>query len=149
MPHEFHLSIQDASIHPLPSRGTMRRWVAATLRRRAHVTLRFVDSTEGRRLNQRFRMRDYATNVLTFAYPEMRPLQGDIVVCVPVAKREATERGITLLRHCAHLVVHGALHMQGYDHESDDDAEKMENLETRIMKTLGYPDPYADHQSLD
>ncbi len=106
--------------------------------------MRFVGTTEGRRLNRQFRAKDYATNVLTFAYCDHTPLQGDVVVCVPVAKREAAKRGITLYRHCAHLIVHATLHMQGYDHEQAAEAEKMEALETRIMRTLGYPDPYAD-----
>lgn len=104
--------------------------------------MRFVGTAEGRRLNRDYRGRDYATNVLTFAYGEHPALAGDIVVCVPVAKREAAQRGITLYRHCAHLIVHGTLHMQGHDHEQDQEAERMEALETRIMKALGYPNPH-------
>ncbi|MFN0314466.1 MAG: rRNA maturation RNase YbeY [Burkholderiales bacterium] len=144
MPRELRLSVQDATKGVrLPSRTTLRRWIAAALRRPAEITLRFVGTAEGRRLNRDYRGRDYATNVLTFAYSEHPALAGDIVVCVPVAKREAAELGITLYRHCAHLIVHGTLHMQGYDHEQDQEAEKMEALETRIMKSLGYPGPYA------
>ena len=116
--------------------------MAAALRRRAEVTVRFVGSAEGRRLNRDYRGLDYATNVLTFAYSGRAALAGDIVVCVPVAKREAAQRGITLYQHCAHLIVHGTLHMQGYDHEQDQEAEQMEALETRIMNSLGYPSPY-------
>lgn len=149
MPADLRLSIQDASTHTLPCRGTLRRWVSAALRRSAHVTLRFVDLAEGRRLNKQYRERDYATNVLTFAYPEMNPLQGDIVVCVPVAKREARQQGLSIYQHCAHLIVHGTLHMQGYDHEREADAAKMQRLETRIMKILGYPDPYLEDRRLD
>lgn len=143
MPREFRLSVQDAAGGTkLPSRTTLRRWIAAALRRKAEVTLRFVGTVEGRRLNRDYRGRDYATNVLTFVYSECAALAGDIVVCVPVAKREAAQRGITLHQHCAHLIVHGTLHMQGYDHQQDREAERMEALEYRIMKSLGYPSPY-------
>jgi probable rRNA maturation factor len=145
MPAEFRLSIQDAyNAKPLPCRATLRRWVGAALRKRAEVTLRFVGRPEGRNLNHQFRGKDYATNVLTFAYPDHRPLMGDIVLCVPVARKEAAARGISLRQHCAHLVVHGTLHMQGYDHENADDARVMETLETRILRSLGYPDPYIE-----
>ncbi len=149
MPRELRLSVQDASRRtPLPSRTTLRRWVTAALRRQAAVTLRFVGAAESRRLNRDYRGKDHATNVLTFAYCERPPLAGDIVVCVPVAKREAAQRGITLYQHCAHLIVHGILHMQDYDHKEDRQAQQMEALETRIMKSLGYPDPYDSSQHL-
>lgn len=141
---DLRLTIQDASGHrPLPCRATLRRWIGAALRRRARVTLRFVGRAEGRRLNRTFRGRDYATNVLTFAYPECSPLQGDIVLCVPVLRKEAAQSGRSLYQHCAHLVVHGTLHMQGHDHEEERAARRMESMETRIMRSLGYADPYA------
>ena len=143
MPPDLRLHIQDASNHDhLPCRRTLRRWVMAALRKRAEVTLRFVGRAEGRRLNHQFRGKNYATNVLTFTYSEHSPLLGDIVLCVPILKREAVERDIPLRRHCAHLVVHGTLHMQGYDHERDAQARVMEALEAKIMRNLGYPDPY-------
>jgi probable rRNA maturation factor len=119
--------------------------VAAALERSAALTLRFVDEPEGRRLNHEFRGKNYPTNVLTFVYsaPGAASLQGDIVICVPVAAREAAAQGIAPLAHLAHLVVHGVLHLQGYDHERDDDAAKMEMRESQILGNLGFPDPYA------
>jgi probable rRNA maturation factor len=126
----------------LPQRGRFRRWVAAALRKDAEVTLRVVGMAEGRRLNRTYRGRDYGTNVLTFSYGGV-PLHGDIVLCAPVVRREAREQGKPLDAHYAHLVVHGVLHLQGYDHERDADARVMEALETRIVAGLGYPDPYA------
>lgn len=138
------LTIQDASgYRPLPCRSTLRRWIGAALSRRAQVTLRFVGRAEGTKLNRDFRGRNYATNVLTFAYPEHSPLQGDIVLCVPVLREEAKRGGLALYQHCAHLVVHGTLHMQGHDHENDREARRMESLESRILQSLGYADPYA------
>ena len=133
----------------LPARATLRRWLVRALTRDAVVTLRFVGAAEGRRLNRDFRSRDYATNVLTFAYDDgAKPrvnaaLEGDIVLCVPVLEREARAAGRTLRAHCAHLVLHGALHLQGYDHEKDKDARVMEALETGLLRDLGYSDPYA------
>jgi probable rRNA maturation factor len=124
----------------LPSARCLRRWAKAALVDDAAVTLRIVDGNEGRRLNRAFRGRDYATNVLTFVYDERRPLQGDIVLCAPVVKAEA--RG-ALQAHYAHLVVHGMLHLQGFDHERASEAELMELLESEIVTRLGYPDPYA------
>jgi probable rRNA maturation factor len=103
--------------------------------------LRIVDAAEGKRLNRAFRGKDYATNVLTFCYPDHDMLYGDIVLCAPVVRREA--RRTALEAHYAHLVVHGVLHMQGFEHESAQDAELMELIETEIVTRLGYPDPYA------
>ena len=134
----------------LPARSTLRRWAAAALERPVRVTLRFVGEAEGRRLNRRFRARDYATNVLTFVYdddvhatPRDAPLAGDIVICVPIVRREAKAAGRPLRAHCAHLVVHGMLHLQGYDHERDDDAAAMERRETAVLRRLRHPDPHA------
>ena len=137
----------------LPVRSTLRRWLLRTLTRDATVTVRFVGAAEGRRLNRTFRDRDYATNVLTFIYEDEArdpapsrshaPLHGDIALCVPVLRREARAARKTLRAHCAHLVVHGALHLQGFDHESAKDAKVMEALETRLLASLGYGDPYA------
>ena len=116
----------------------------------ARITIRFVGSAEGRALNRTYRHRDYATNVLTFAYdhdPHARlagdGLAGDIVLCVPVLRREAKARRKAVRAHCAHLVVHDALHLAGHDHETDKDAKVMEALETGILQSLGYDDPYA------
>lgn len=125
-----------------PSRARLRRWALAALRADANVTLRLVDSREGRALNRRFRGRDYATNVLTFVYDGAQPLAGDIVLCVPKIAREAVEQGKAPDAHFAHLVVHGMLHLQGFDHEDDREAQAMESLEKEIVARLGYPDPY-------
>jgi probable rRNA maturation factor len=131
----------------LPGRSTLRRWAASALERDAAVTLRFVDGREGRALNRRFRARDYATNVLTFVYDEGASLSGDIVLCASVVRKEARAQRKPLAAHYAHLVIHGMLHLQGYDHERDDDAARMERRETALLRELGYGDPYAaDHR---
>jgi probable rRNA maturation factor len=95
-------------------------------------------------LNKAYRGRDYATNVLTFVYDEDNNLSGDVVICAPVVAREAAEQGKDLLAHYAHLAIHAALHLQGYDHEIDAEAEEMEALETALMLKLRYPDPYQE-----
>lgn len=126
----------------LPARTQFRQWATAALRRDAEITLRIVDENEGRALNRDYRGRDYPTNVLTFVYSE-RPLQGDIAICAPVVACEAAERNIGLHAHYAHLVVHAVLHLQGHDHENDDEATAMEALETATLESLGFADPYA------
>ncbi|MGL6045733.1 MAG: rRNA maturation RNase YbeY, partial [Vogesella sp.] len=123
----------------------------AALQRQHHqaqVSLLVVDEAEGRQLNHDYRGKDYATNVLSFALNEGdtvagMPLFGDLVFCAPVVAREAAEQGKTLDAHYAHLTVHGMLHLQGFDHEQDDEANIMEALETAILAKLGYDDPYA------
>jgi len=138
------LAVQYATEEPtLPSRAQFRAWMQAALEQPAHVTLRLVDADEGRRLNREFRGKDYPTNVLTFAYEDQEPLAGDIVLCAPVVRVEADAQGKTTEAHYAHLAVHGMLHLQGYDHDQDDEAEVMEARETEIVTRLGYPDPYA------
>ena len=130
----------------LPNRHQFRRWVKAALERDAEVTLRIVGETEGRQLNRDYRGKDYATNVLTFAYGEPlsgQPLLGDIVLCAPVLAREVVEQKKELLAHYAHLTVHGVLHMQGFDHEKVREAKAMEAREVAILVALGYPDPYG------
>jgi probable rRNA maturation factor len=117
-------------------------WAHAALRRNAAVALRIIGAREARGLNRRFGRRDYATNVLAFAYPEQRPLAGDLAICAPVAAREARALGISREAHYAHLVIHGMLHLQGFDHENERDARRMERLESRILARLGYADPY-------
>ena len=142
--HRFALSVHYAlRVAHLPSQRQLRRWAAAALAQDAKVTLRIVGETEGRRLNREFRGKDYPTNVLTFAYPEQRPLAGDIVLCAPVVRQEAQAQGLRLAAHYAHLVVHGMLHLQGYDHERAAAAQVMGSLESEIVTQLGYPDPYA------
>jgi probable rRNA maturation factor len=127
----------------LPRRATLRRWALAALDRDAAVTLRFVATREGRALNQRYRGHDHATNVLTFVYDDEVSLSGDIVLCAPVVRKEARTRKKTLAAHYAHLVIHGMLHLQGYDHERDDDAHRMQGRESALLASLGYPDPHA------
>jgi probable rRNA maturation factor len=126
----------------LPARASVAAWLAAALpRRRTRITVRFVGAAEARRLNRDYRGRDYATNVLTFGY-EGPELAGDIVLCAPVVVREARERSLPVRAHCAHLVVHGALHLAGLDHERARDAAIMEAAERRILARLGFDDPY-------
>jgi len=114
------------------------------LQRDVNMTLRIVDETEGRELNKAYRGRDYATNVLTFVYDDTEPLSGDVVICAPVVEREAAAQHKDLSAHYAHLAVHAALHLQGYDHEIDAEAAEMEALETALMLKLRYPDPYCE-----
>lgn len=130
----------------LPSRAAFRRWAKAALAHDVAATLRIVDEAEGRELNRDYRRKDYATNVLTFAYGAEEaggPLTGDLVLCAPVVAREAAEQGKTLAAHYAHLTIHGLLHLQGYDHEKKREAATMEAVEAFIMQSLGYPDPYG------
>lgn len=136
------LSVQYAAPgDDLPARPLLRRWAAAALDRDARVTLRFVDAKEGRALNRTYRGKDAATNVLAFVYDEVSG--GDIVLCAPVLRREAREQGKALDVHCAHLVVHGMLHLQGYDHHEAADATRMEAREVAVLATFGIPNPYA------
>jgi probable rRNA maturation factor len=130
----------------LPSPARFRRWARAALTRAARITLRVVGAREARALNKRYRRRDYATNVLTFVYADERPLAGDIAICAPVVRREARAQKIGADAHYAHLTVHGVLHLQGHDHLRARDAERMEQLEARILKKLGYPDPYREKE---
>jgi probable rRNA maturation factor len=139
----------------LPSAVSFRRWVAAALDgriREADLAIRIVDSKEGRALNRHYRGKDYATNVLSFpadmaedvSLPKgvKMPLLGDLVLCAPVIAREAREQKKPLAAHYAHLTVHGALHLLGWDHADERDAECMEQLEREILATLGIADPY-------
>lgn len=146
------LDTQRASSAPdLPDQAQLERWVSAAVgdrRAQAEVSLLIVDEPQGRQLNRDYRGRDYATNVLSFPadLPEalQLPLLGDLVVCAPVVAREAKEQGKALEAHWAHMLVHGTLHLLGYDHIEDSEAEAMEALETRILCQLGYPAPYAE-----
>ena len=142
--HRLSLTVQYAvAATAWPAAATLRRWARAALQRDAAVTVRFVGASEGRTLNAVFRGKDYATNVLTFVYDDTMPLAGDIVLCAPVVRREAKAEGKTLTDHCAHLVVHGMLHLQGLDHDTPRAARSMEARERAILATLGVPDPYA------
>jgi probable rRNA maturation factor len=141
--HRLSLAVQYAcTANGLPARPRLRRWVAAALERDAVVTLRFVDAREGRALNRAYRGKDYATNVLTFVYESGKAVAGDIVLCVPVLRREARAQEKTLLAHCAHLTVHGLLHLQGYDHERSAEARRMEAREAALLARLRFAHPY-------
>jgi len=137
----------------LPQRASFQRWIETTLRmakRRGNseVSIRLVDADEGRALNRQYRQRDQATNVLSFPIelePGIKlPLLGDLAICAPVVAREAREQGKPLRDHYAHITVHGILHLLGHDHEYDVDAERMENLERKILAELGFADPYVE-----
>lgn len=131
----------------LPARPLLRRWVQAALERDATLTLRFVDRSEGRALNRAYRGNAGPTNVLSFVYDDAGgaggALCGDIVLCVPVLRAEAASQGKSLAAHCAHLVVHGVLHLQAYDHMNPPDATRMEAREVEILARLGFADPYV------
>jgi probable rRNA maturation factor len=138
------LSLQGATdFDALPVRATLRRWVARALEGDAELTLRFVAEAEARALNRAYRRKSYAPDVLTFDYAHAPVVLADIVICVPVAAREAAVQGKPWRQHLAHLVVHGVLHAQGYDHESDRDAARMEAREVAILASLRVPDPYT------
>ncbi len=147
--NSLSLSVQfaDRRLSDQLTRAKIRRWVQAAQFAPAELTLRFVDADEGRALNRDYRGKDYATNVLTFAYnddPEDEVVRADIVLCTDVLLKEAAEQALSLEQHAAHLVVHGVLHAQGYDHEDDSEAAEMEQLETEILAGLGIPDPYQN-----
>jgi len=143
----LELTVQKAVNSPgLPAEPELRRWLAAALTQSAAITVRYVGAAEGRALNRAYRDRDYATNVLSFGYgggTRGQVLTGDLVLCAPVLRREARAQGKALAAHVAHLTVHGALHLQGHDHEKPRAAARMETLEKKILAQLGFPDPYA------
>lgn len=109
--------------------------------------MRIVDEPEGCELNSHFRKKNYATNVLTFVYDDIQPLTGDIVLCAGIVRNEAQQQRKNLLAHYAHLTIHGILHLQGYDHEDETEADIMEQLETQILFRLGYDDPYKEYEA--
>ncbi|MDZ3995262.1 rRNA maturation RNase YbeY [Pseudomonas sp. Teo4] len=151
----LELDLQRATDAAAPDDAAFRRWCELALRQRSadsEMTIRLVDEAEGRELNHTYRHKDYATNVLSFPadVPDDLldiPLLGDLVICVPVVEREAAEQGKALEAHWAHLVIHGCLHLLGYDHIEDDEAEEMEALERDLLAELGHPDPYADDEN--
>jgi probable rRNA maturation factor len=128
----------------LPAPATLRRWASLALERDARLALRFVGAREARALNRQFRRRDYATNVLTFDYESAPVVHADVMLCVPVIRREAREQGKTLRAHLAHLVIHGVLHAQNYEHRTRAQARQMEHRERRLLAKLRIPDPYAE-----
>jgi probable rRNA maturation factor len=128
----------------VPAAQRLRRYAAAALPAAAEVTLRVCTETEARRLNRNFRGKDYATNVLSFSYEAGKLTRGDLVLCAAVVAREARAQGKPLEAHYAHLAVHGALHLAGYEHERAAEARIMEGREQEILARLGFPDPYAE-----
>ena len=142
---ELTLSLQfaDARHRALLPRHKVQRFIRAALELPGEIAVRIVDAEEGRQLNREFRGKDYATNVLTFDYAHEPVVGADLVICAEVVEREAAEMGIPLLDHYAHMLVHGTLHAQGYDHEEDDEAACMEARETEILAGLGFADPYG------
>lgn len=151
MPAKLMIDLQFASpslestVEKNASPALIKKWVKSTGAKSGLITLRFVNVAEGKKLNQSFRKKNYATNVLTFPYEHSKgDLTADIIFCVPVIQKEAKEQDKTLKAHLAHLVIHGSLHAQGYDHENDRDAKKMEALEIKLLKTLGFTNPYLN-----
>lgn len=141
--------------HDVPGENEIARWVAAALRFHSgergalpEITLRIVDWQESADLNRQWRQKEGPTNILSFPYENPPgadvPSLGDMVICAPLVHEEARAQNKTEQAHWAHLVVHGTLHLLGHDHQTEADAERMENLETQIMAELGYPDPYAE-----
>lgn len=142
---DLSLSLQfaDARHKALLPRHKVARWIRAALELPGEIAVRIVDAEEGRTLNRDYRSKDYATNVLTFDYSHEPVVGADLVICAEVVEREAQEMRIPVVDHYAHMLVHGTLHAQGYDHEDDAEAEVMEARESEIMRALGFADPYA------
>ena len=137
------LQFADASHRRHLPRHRVARWLRAALDAPAELAVRIVGAAEGQALNRDYRGRDYATNVLTFDYQHAPVVVADLVLCAPVVEREAREQGLALEAHYAHLLVHGALHAQGHDHEKAREAKVMEAREGEILAALGFADPYA------
>ena len=134
---------EDVALHrAVLSRHKVTKWIRHALQDDAEITVRIVDAAEGRALNRDYRQQDHATNVLTFDYTQEPVVTADLVLCAPVVAQEAKEQGKTLEEHYAHLLIHGTLHAQGWDHDEDEDAQVMELRESDIMARLGFDNPY-------
>ena len=147
--NQLQLSLQFGAFHEVAdhravlTRSKVTRWIRHALAVDAEITVRIVGTEEGQSLNREYRKKDYATNVLTFDYQQEPTVMADLVICAPVIEREAKEQNKSLEEHYAHMLVHGTLHAQGWDHEtSEEDAEEMEAYETDILQELGFADPY-------
>lgn len=136
------LQFADKRHRELLPRHKVARWIKAALEGDAEIAVRMVDAEEGQALNRDFRQKDYATNVLTFDYAHEPVVMADLVICAPVIEREALEQGKTLEAHYAHMLVHGTLHAQGWDHEDPEEADAMEARERALLVALGFADPY-------
>jgi probable rRNA maturation factor len=148
-PEPLELALQFGRFAEAPAhrriltRGNVRDWVRMALAGPAEISVRVVGEDEGRALNLQYRGKDYATNVLTFDYAQAPVVMADLVLCGPVVQREALEQGKPLVNHYAHLLVHGTLHAQGYDHEAGEtEALEMEALEILLLGAMGFPNPY-------
>ena len=140
---QLDITIQIASeLANIPAKLQFKKWAKAALRVDTEVTIRIADAQEALELNSQYRGKDYATNVLTFPLSEIPHLLGDIIICAPVVAAEAAAQNKSLEAHFAHLTVHGMLHLCGYDHETEPQAELMESLEITILQKLGYANPY-------
>lgn len=140
---DLDLQFADATHRQLLPKAMVRKWMAMALQRPAEISVRIVGADEGQALNRQYRGKDYATNVLTFEYAREPVVSADLVLCAPVVAREAAEQRKPLQAHYAHLLVHGTLHAQGWDHEAGErEAFAMEALEVLLMGALGFPDPY-------
>lgn len=134
----------ESAVSKSASSTLIKKWIKSATPLDGLITLRFVNTVEGKKLNLAFRQKDYATNVLTFPYElSKNNLVADIIFCLPVLQKEAKEQGKLLKAHLAHLIVHGCLHAQGYDHGVGRDAKKMEALEIQILQKLGFANPYC------
>jgi probable rRNA maturation factor len=149
-PSKLEIDIQFASaaieekVFAIASRTVIKKWVKTAVHLNGLITLRFVNVSEGKKLNFAFRNKDYATNVLTFPYElSKKNIAADIIFCLPVIQKEASEQDKTVKAHLAHLIIHGCLHAQGLDHENDKEAKKMEGKEIILLKSLGLANPYA------
>ena len=149
-PSKLEIDIQFASaaieekVFAIASQAVIKKWVKAVVGLNGLITLRFVNSAEGKKLNFAFRNKDYATNVLTFPYElSNKTLTADIIFCLPVIQKEAAEQSKAVKAHLAHLIIHGCLHAQGLDHESDQEAKKMEVKEIALLTSMGFANPYA------
>lgn len=146
---KMDLSVQyvcnQAQLPSLPVRADFVRWARAALIGGGSITIRLVDAGEGQELNREYRGKDYPTNVLSFPYETEPRVLGDLVICPAVVVREASEQNKVLEAHFAHLVVHGMLHLQGWDHLDDAEADEMEAEEIHILAGLGYPNPYLEN----
>ena len=142
-PLQLSLQMPDGRHRAQLARHRVARWVRAALELPGEISVRIVDEDEGRRLNREFRGKDYATNVLTFDYAHEPVVTADLVLCAPVVEREAQEAGLPLEAHYAHLLVHGTLHAQGYDHETEAEARVMEGRESALLPQLGFANPWG------
>lgn len=149
-PSKLEIDIQFASaaiedkVLAIASLAVIKKWVKSAVQLNGLITLRFVNAAEGKKLNLAFRNKDYATNVLTFPYElSKKTIAADIIFCLPVVQKEASDQSKAVKAHLAHLIIHGCLHAQGLDHENDKDAKKMEGKEITLLKSLGFTNPYA------